>query len=237
MARGLITRRWTATGVLAAALAFGAGLAPGVAHAAPAPVTASVLQEDSSSAAPKAGAKPTAVQIAGKVPGGKIVVQQADRRDLFQRLLSEVNWLASATPTTTKPKADKLGPKYTIVVLVKDKAAQQYDLYPMAAGGPRAYRPAKQPTGKKAAGWFYGRLTMSESLRIAGVPLKEKPDVVSGGIGGGVGEEVDSEELDPLAVGSDVLSQMRQLFLLNGAVLLVVLIGLGGVAYLIRRRV
>ena len=239
MARGMITRRWTAAGVLAAALGLGAGLAPAAAHAAPdavRPASAGFVAREDSTSAPKA-AKPTAVQVTGKTAEDKIIVQQAERRELFQRLLSEVNWLASATPTTTKPKADKLGPKYTVTVLVKDKATQVYDVYPLASGGPRAYRPAKQPTGKKAAGWFYGRLTMSESLRVAGVPLKEKPDVVAGGIGGGVGEEVKTEELDPLAVGNDVLSQMRTLFLLNGAVLLVVLLGLGGVAYLIRRRV
>ena len=96
----------------------------------------------------------------------------------------------------------------------------------MAAGGPRAFRPAKQPTGKKAAGWFYGRLTMSESLRLGGVPLKEKPDVVSGGIGGGIGEDVASDELDPVEGVNDFLTELRQLFLLNGAVLLVILMGL-----------
>ncbi|MFI7546477.1 hypothetical protein [Actinoplanes sp. NPDC049599] len=202
-----------------------AGLAPpGAAQAAPA-------------AAPKPAPKPTAVQIAGKFPGETLTVQAAERPDLFKRLLSEVSWLATTAPTTSKPKADKLGPKFTVIVLVKDKASQTYELYPNAAGGPRAFRPAKQPAGKKTPGWFYGRLTMSESLRLSGVPLKEKPDVVSGGIGGGVGEEVPDDELDPLAVGTDVLADVRRLFLLNGAVLLVILLGLGGIAYLIRRRV
>ncbi|MFI7597516.1 hypothetical protein [Actinoplanes sp. NPDC049681] len=219
----------SATGMIAAAVALSAGLAP-AAHAAP--------RQDATTEAPKAPPKPTAVQIAGKFDGDKIIIQQAERPELFQRVLSEVNWLSGAAPTTTKPKADKLGPKYTVTVFVKDKATQLYDLYPMASGGPRAYRPAKQPGGgKKAAGWFYGRLTMSESLRVSGVPLKEKPDVVSGGIGGGIGKDVEQGELDPMAVGSDVLSQMRGLLLINGAVLLVVLIGLGSAAYLIRRRV
>ena len=54
---------------------------------------------------------------------------------------------------------------------------------------------------------------------------------------GGVGEEVASDELDPLAVGNDVLADLRRLFLLNGAVLLAILLGLGGIAFLIRRRV
>jgi hypothetical protein len=219
--QGVIARLLSATGVLAASVIMGAGLAPaGAALAAPKPPPA-----------------PTAVQIAGKFPGDSITVQQAERPDLFKRLLSEVSWLATTTPTTSKPGNDKLGPKFTVTILIKDKAAQTYDLYPNAAGGPRAFRPAKQPAGKKTPGWFYGRLTMSESLRLSGVPLKERPDVVSGGIGGGVGEEVATDELDPVAVGTDVLSDVRRLFLLNGAVLVVILLGLGGIAFLIRRRV
>jgi hypothetical protein len=78
---------------------------------------------------------------------------------------------------------------------------------------------------------------MSESLRLSGVPLKEKPDVVSGGIGGGIGEDVQAEELDPVEGVNDVLADMRRLYLLNGAVLLTILLGLGGIAFLIRRRV
>ncbi|GAA3339634.1 hypothetical protein GCM10020358_24100 [Amorphoplanes nipponensis] len=217
----MITRLLAATGVLAAGVVLSAGLVP----------------PGGAQAAPKAPAKPTAVQIAGKFPGGTITVQQSERPDLFKRLLSEVSWLATTAPTTSKPEAKKLGAKFTVTVLIKDKANQTYELYPDAAGGPRAYRPEKQPTGKKTAGWFYGRLTMSESLRLSGVPLKEKPDVVSGGIGGGVGEDVEASELDPVEGVSDVLADMRRLLLLNGAVLLTILLGLGGIAYLIRRRV
>ncbi|WP_249024625.1 hypothetical protein [Couchioplanes caeruleus] len=220
----------SATGILVAAAVLGAGMAP-AAHATP-----PLLREESPAAAPKAAAKPTTLEISG-TDNSKIVIQQAERPELFQRVLSEVNWLSGAEPTTTRPKADKLGPKYTVTVLAKDKATQLYDLYPLASGGPRAFRPERQPTGRKSAGWFYGRLTMSESLRVSGVPLEEKPDVVSGGIGGGIGEEVDSSEIDPVAVGNDVFHQMRRPFLINVAVLLVVLAGLGGVAYLIRRRV
>ena len=78
---------------------------------------------------------------------------------------------------------------------------------------------------------------MSESLRLGGVPLKEKPDVVSGGIGGGIGEDVAAKEIDPVENVNSVLAEMRRLFLLNGAVLLVIMLGLGGIAFLIRRRV
>lgn len=248
MVRGVIARLLSAAGVLAVSVALIVGLMPaGAAQATVSRGTVSTATDSvvgaaplagSFLAAPKAPAKPTAVQIAGKFSGGKLTVQQAQHPELFQRLLSEVSWLANATPTTSKPKADKLGPKFTLTVLVKDKANQVYDLYPNAAGGPRAYRPAKQPTGKKtAAGWFYGRLTMSESLRLSGAPLKEKPDVVSGGIGGGIGEEVASDELDPVEGVNNFFAEFRRLFLLNAAVLLVILLGLAGIAYLIRRRV
>lgn len=239
MVQGVIARLLSATGVLAASVVLSAGLAPaGAAQAAaPARGPAAAVAAGSTLAAPKVPPRPTAIQIKGRFPGGTLTIQQAERAELFQRLLSEVSWLATTAPTTSMPAANKLGTKYTVTVLIKDKANQVYDLYPDAAGGPRAYRPAKQPSGKKAAGWFYGRLTMSESLRLSGVPLKEKPDVVTGGIGGGVGETVASEELDPVEGVNGVLADMRRLFLLNGAVLLTILLGLGGIAFLIRRRV
>lgn len=241
MAQGVIARLLSATTVFAIGAVLSAGLAPtGAAQAAtPAAMPAGTVTAASAWAAPKpkAPAKPTAVQITGKFPGGNLIVQQADRPELFQQLLSEVNWLATAPPTTTAPPANKLGPKFRLIVLIKTKPNQVYDLYPNAAGGPRAFRPANQPTGKKTAGWFFGRLNMSESLRLSGVPLKEKPDVVSGGIGGGIGEDVAAEELDPVEGVNSVLADMRRLYLLNGAVLLTILVGLGGIAFLIRRRV
>lgn len=223
--RGVVTRAVSAAGALIVALVMMAGFAPAAAQAAPRP------------AVPKP-AVPTAVQIAGKgLDGGKVVIQKKDRAELFGRLLSEVSWLSTATPQTTAPKADRLGPKYTVTVLIKDAPNQVYDLYPLAAGGPRAHRPAKQPAGKKLDGWFYGRLTMPESLRIGGVPLEATVDVTSGGIGGGVGENVKADEIDAMASVNNFLGEMRRLFLLNGAVLVVILCGLAGIAFMIRRRV
>jgi len=189
-------------------------------------------------AAPKAPVKPTSVTITGKGITGKLTINAADQPGIFNQLLSEVTWLATTKPQTTAPKADKLGPKFTLTVLIKDKATYTYDLYPSASGGPRAHRPAKQPSGKKVAdGWFYGRLTMSESLRISGVPLAAKPDVMSGGIGGGIGTGVVNDELDPAATLDQFITEMRQLILLNGAVVVVILFGLGGISFLIRRKV
>jgi hypothetical protein len=189
-------------------------------------------------AAPKASTTATSMVIAGKGITGKLTVQSADQPGIFKQLLSEVNWLATAKPQTTAPKASKLGPKYGLTIMVKDKASFAYDLYPLASGGPRAYRAAKQPSGKKVTpGWFYGRLTMSESLRVSGVPLKAKPDAISGGIGGGLGTGVVDDEIDPVAGVNHFLAEMRQLVLLNGAVLMIIMFGLAGIAFLIRRRV
>jgi len=213
--RRVIARLVSATALVAAGIAMTVGLAP---------------------AAVQAGPKVTALQIVAKdMPGGKAVIP-ASNRDLFELMYSEVSWLASATPQTAAPKSKALGPKYTVTVLIDNKPAQVYDLYPSATGGPRAHRGAKQPSGKKTDGWFYGRLTMSESLRAAGAPLKAKPDVVTGGIGGGSGADV-VEDVDPMSTAHQVVNQFRQLFLLNGAVLVVILVGLAGIAFLIRRRV
>jgi len=212
MVRGVITRLVAAAGALVAAVVLTLGLAPGAAQAAP---------------------KPTAVAITGKGIQ-KITVDSAKQSELFQLLLSEVSWMATATPQTTPPKAKSLGPKYVVQVLVKNSVQQSYDVYPLAVGGPRAHRPAK---AKKADGWYYGRLTMSESLRVSGVPLKPRPDLVSGGIGGGFGEQVTAKEVDPVETANEMFTQMRQLFLLNGAVLVIIMFGLGGIAFLIRRKV
>jgi hypothetical protein len=187
-------------------------------------------------AAPKAAAKPTALTLGGKGIDGKLTLDAREKPGAFNQVLSEVSWLANAKPQTSAPKSNRLGPRYTLTVLVNDRPTQVYDLFPLAKGGPRAHRPAKQPTGRKSDGWFYGRLTMSESLRLSGAPLKAKPDVVTGGIGGGAGEDVDVSQLEPPTL-PEFLAQMRQLLLLNGAVLVVILFGLGGIAFLIRRRV
>lgn len=220
MVRGTIRRMVSATAATAVALALSFGAAPAV------------------QAAPKAAPKPTAVSIVGADVAEPIVVQQTDRPKLFQMLINEVNWLATASSTATAPKAAKLGPKYTVTILIKDAPSATYHLYPMAAGGPRAHRPGKQPGGKKPEGWFYGRLSMPEALRLSGAPLEEgKPDVVSSGIGGGVGTDLASDEVNPVTEVSQAFGEFRRLFLLNGAVLLVILTGLAGMAFLIRRRV
>ena len=188
------------------------------------------------SAAPK-GPKPTAMTIAGGGIDGTLTISAAEKPQLFTDLLQEVSFLAApAGGQISAPKPATLGDKFTVVVLYDDKPRYTYDLYPLAQGGPKAFRPAAQPDKKKTtAGWFLGRMTMSEALRLAGAPLPEKPDVISGGIGGG--ERVIPE--DSFADGRDLdllLAELRRLVLLNGGVVLALAIVIGGVALIIRRR-
>ncbi|NGM15487.1 hypothetical protein [Verrucosispora sioxanthis] len=133
------------------------------------------------------------------------------------------------------PKKADLGPKYTVLVLAGDAPKQTYDLYPKAVGGPRVYRPAKQPDRKVSAAWYLGRVSMSETLRTAGVPLERTYEAVSGGVGGG--ERIIPEEaLNPAQDINEAFSELRRLLLLNVAVVLVITLGLAGIALLIRRR-
>ncbi len=150
-------------------------------------------------------------------------------------VIDQVNFLGRTGQTTGPGKAD-LGPKYTVVVLAGDTPKQTYDLYPKAAGGPRVYRPAKQPDSRRtSAGWFFGRLGMSETLRAVGVPLERQLDTVSGGIGGG--ERVIPEDaINPARDIDEALGELQRLLLLNVAVVVTITSGLAGIALLIRRR-
>ncbi|WKU07747.1 hypothetical protein [Micromonospora sp. HUAS LYJ1] len=150
-------------------------------------------------------------------------------------VIDQVSWFGR-TGEAKGPKAADLGPKYTIVVLAGDAPRQTFDLYPLAKGGPRAFRPAKQPDQRKTtAGWFLGRLTMSETLRAAGVPLEPQLDTVSGGVGGGE-RTLSDDVLNPGRDIDDAIAELQRLLLLNVGVMLVITLGLAGIALLVRRR-
>lgn len=198
---------------------------------------AGVPHHDVTAANRRAPAQPDAVTITGDGLAEPITVRVTEQPDRFASVLSQVGWLPGAPAQPAGPPADKLGPKYTAVVLVKDQPVKTYDLYPLAEGGARAYRPAQQPDkSKTTAGWIYARLNMSEALRTAGAPLPERPDVVSGGIGGG--ERINAQEvIDPSQDVNRFLGQLRQVLLLNVGVLLTITLGLAGMALLIRRKI
>jgi hypothetical protein len=184
-------------------------------------------------AAPAAAATFTSITITGTGLSAPLDVRGDADPELFSALLSQVGWLSDRAGQTGRPATNKLGPKYTVVVYAKDVAKQAYDLYPLAAGGPRVFRPAKQPDRRRTtAAWFFGRLNMAETMRLAGVPLAQRPDGL-GGAGGG--EEVPSESaFAPMEELALVFAEWRRLFLLNGAVVLLIAMGLAGFSLLIR---
>lgn len=179
--------------------------------------------------------KPTIITITGNGINEAITVKAADDPQLFAAVHSEVAFLGGRGETSA-PKADKLGPKYVVVVHYDDKPRYGYELYPLAVGGPKAFRPAAQPDKRKVTtAWFFGRIAMSETLRAAGVPLPERPTLVTGGIGGGERAIPD----DTLDAGRDLdllLADLRRVLLLNAAVVVTITIGLAGIALLVRRR-
>jgi hypothetical protein len=189
--------------------------------------------------APAAAAGPTSISITGVGLSTPLEVRADADPELFAAVLSQVSFMVKGPGQTHAPSVKRLGPKYTIVVYVKDKARQKYELYPLSRGGPRAFRPAKQPDLRKTtSAWFFGRLNMSETLRIAGVPLPIRGDTLSGGIGGGIGgvEEDPKEDVafTPVDDLTAVVVQWRMLFLLNAAVVLLIAAGLAGFSLLIR---
>jgi len=186
-------------------------------------------------AAYAAAPAPTHLTISGAGIVAPLQVQAAADAALFAAVLDQVNWLRG-NGQSSSPASEELGPRYTVVVFVKDEATQTYDLYPLASGGPRAFRPAKQPDKRRvAAAWFYGRLNMSETLRAAGVPLPEKHDVLSGGVGGGE-RVIPDNALDTGERLGQLFGDLRQLVLINAAVVLVITAGLAGITLLVRRR-
>ncbi|MFI5925011.1 hypothetical protein ACIA3K_03405 [Micromonospora sp. NPDC051543] len=185
------------------------------------------------SAAPKPA--PAGVDVTGEGLTEPLRLRSETQPAHVLAVIDQVNFFGR-TGMPTGPKAADLGPKYTVVVLAGETPKQSFDLYPKAAGGPRVYRPAKQPDGRRTnAGWFLGRLSMSETLRTAGVPLERQFDTVSGGVGGG--ERVLPEDtMDPVRDIDEALGELQRLLLLNVGVMLTITVGLAGIALLIRRR-
>ncbi|MFY1698879.1 MULTISPECIES: hypothetical protein [unclassified Solwaraspora] len=193
---------------------------------------AATLTAGRAQAAPPA---PTSVTVEGDdMPEPLTVTAEADS-ELFTAMLGQVNWLTGPGQTSS-PEPAALGPKYQIVVLIDDDPSRSYELYPLAEGGPRAFRPAEQPDGSKTtAAWFFGRLTMSETLRAAGAPLPARPDSISGGIGGGE-RVIPQDALNPGEDLDKMFAELRHVLLLNGAVVVSITLGLAAIALLVRRR-
>jgi hypothetical protein len=176
------------------------------------------------------------VTITGVDLRDPLEVRAEQQPELCAALYREVSWLVGRAGDAPEPEPDLLGPQYTLVVHVEGDARHRFHLYPLAAGGPRAFRPVEQPGDRTAdEGWFFGRLSLPETLGSAGVPLTGNPASAGGGTGGGAPTPAGSLPPDSGVLG--FLSEWRQGMLLTGAAVIAIAIGLGGAAYLIRRRV
>lgn len=177
------------------------------------------------------------ITITGDDLLNELVVRAEDRPELCASLWREVSWLVRRESEVREPEDPAtLGAEYTMVVHIDGEARHRFQLYPLAEGGPKAFRPAEQPGDRTVdEAWFHGRLSMPKTLTDAGVPLSGGPPPAGGGAGGGQPAPPATEE--PASSGLGFLDQWRQGMLLTGAVVVTIVAGLGGVAYLIRRRV
>jgi hypothetical protein len=181
-------------------------------------------------------AGPDAITLSNTAMPSTIMIRASESPEVFATVYGQVSWLRKRPVQSVSPLTDQLGPQYTVVGLVRGEPTWRYQLYPLADGGPRAFRPAAQPRGRVTAGWFYGRLNMPDALRSAGAPLAGRTAPLTGGIGGGGGESSEETSIRPAEEISKILTVWRAVVLLNGAVVFTLALGLAGIARLTRRR-
>jgi len=171
------------------------------------------------------------VTITGEELPDPLVVQAVDDPQLCLALYHEISWLIGTAGDAEAPETE-LGPAYTLEAVVEGEPRYRYVLYPLAEGGPRVHRPAEQPGDRRAKeAWFIGRLSMPETLMAAGVKL---PGVRAAVGGAGGGEETPPR--DDRGIWLPVDTWLEGVLLATG-VALTITVGLGAVAYLLRRRV
>jgi hypothetical protein len=122
-----------------------------------------------------AASDPTLITITGDSLAVPVNVRNENRPDVFRVLLKQLGWMRGASGTPMKIDQAKLGPKFTVTIAGVNGAEQVYDVYPLARGGPRAFRPAAQPAGKTSDAWFFLALGLPDVLGAAGVPLADAP--------------------------------------------------------------
>jgi hypothetical protein len=170
-----------------------------------------------------------AVEISGDGLANPIILFSDKHPQRHNVVRAEVEWLAGKGTPAPAPSGD-IGPKYSVTLFTAGAPTHRFDLYPVAVGGPRVFRPADQPGGKVADAWFYGRLSMPSSLLAVGVPLSGvTPDPVIGGQAGGL----DASQSPDLR---GMFGQWSRFMGLNVAAIVVIAAGVFGIAFLIRRK-
>jgi hypothetical protein len=161
---------------------------------------------------------PSTIEIKGTGLARPITVRAKDQPDLFTALLRQVSWMAGQPGDPIKPDPTKLGPAFTMTVFVGAAAAQIYEMYPQAPGGPRAHRPAAQPQGPATDAWYYASVAMPDMLAAAGVPLA-RPSASGPDSGLAYGDPVGyvpavaTDTKPPLSIGRTLHSSERTLLL------------------------
>jgi hypothetical protein len=163
-----------------------------------------------------------------------LVFRASDSPRLVAALHSEVSWLSGRAATASEPDEGTLGPRYVLDVHTDGEARQRYELFPLAEGGPRVFRPREQPGERTTSpAWFFGRLSMPDTLYAAGIEGPGAQPRVPGGGGGG---EPAPDPGRPGASGG-MLDTWREGIQLTAVVVLLITAGLAAVALLIRRKV
>jgi hypothetical protein len=172
-----------------------------------------------------------AVELSGDGLQHPIILFSDKHPQRHNAMRGEVEWLAGKGTPAPVPSGE-MGPKFSLTLFNAGAPTDRFDLYPLAAGGPRVFRPADQPGNRKVAeAWFYGRLSMPSSLLAAGVPLAGvTPDPVIGGQAGGL---YASEPPDLRGM----LGQWSRFMGLNVAAIVILAAGVFAIAYVIRKRV
>jgi hypothetical protein len=176
-----------------------------------------------------------AVTIRGDDLPDAIVVRASNSPQLTAALFAEVSWLVGRSATADEPEPDAVGPRYVLEVHIDGEVRHRYELYPLADGGPRVFRPQEQPGGRTAdPAWYFGRLSMPDTLYAAGIEVPGAQPRVPGGGGGG---EPLPQATAPPAGADGMMAAWREGVLLTALVALAIVIGLALVALLIRSKV
>jgi len=172
-----------------------------------------------------------AVEISGDGLASPIILFSDKHPQRHNAVRTEVEWLAGKGTPAPAPSGET-GPKFSLTLFNAGAPTDRFDVYPLAVGGPRVFRPAEQPGGRKVnEAWFYGRLSMPSSLLAAGVPLAGvTPDPVIGGQAGGL-------DASPPPDLRGMLGQWSRFMGLNIAAIIILAAGVFAIAYLIRKKV
>jgi hypothetical protein len=180
-------------------------------------------------AAPAAADEHQHVTITGVELAEELAITAQEQPEQYAALHRELAWLTSRDGDAPEPDPDTLGPQYTLVLHTGERS-HRFHAFPLAQGGPRVFRPAEQPDDRTVdEGWFFGRLSLPETLREIGVPL-------TGEQAGGGGSRITPEQSNPPE--SEALGFLREWqegMLLTVGLAVAVLAGVASIAFLLHR--